>query len=491
MIYIYLEGHDFEYEVRELVKVFFFNENIIFIHDEEDYKGKGILVKNILSNTLDQIISTTMVYIDSKLVSSSTINDIQDIEIERDILKKKIRIGIKQSIYDALSKVSEISAPWGVLTGIRPIKIVHTLLDEGRDEKEIFNILNKEYRLFKDKAELIIDICKRQRKSIYPLNEDRFSLYVSIPFCPTRCLYCSFPTCSAVKYGRYIDEYTDKLIYEIGRISDMMKEKEISTVYIGGGTPTAIPVYNLERIIQSIYECFGYNNIKEITVEAGRPDTISIQILEMLKKNNVGRISINPQTMNNSTLKLIGRNHTAEDVIYSYYIAREIGFDVINMDLIVGLPSEGVKEIGSTLEEIKELDPENLTVHTLSVKRGSKFKATMDKYKIESQKVIDEMLEITRKYAKDMKLQPYYLYRQKQILGNLENIGYAKEGKECLYNIIMMEEKETVIAAGMGGVSKIFYPKENRIERIPNVKSLKEYLERTEEMVSRKRAILS
>lgn len=491
MIYIYLEGHDFEYEVRELVKVFFFNENIIFIHDEEDYKGKGILVKNILSNTLDQITSTTMVYIDSKLVSSSTINDIQDIEIERDILKKKIRIGIKQSIYDALSKVSEISAPWGVLTGIRPIKIVHTLLDEGRDEEEIFNILNKEYRLFKDKAELIIDICKRQRKYIYPLDEDKFSLYVSIPFCPTRCLYCSFPTCSAVKYGSYIDEYTDKLIYEIGRISDMMKGKEISTVYLGGGTPTAIPVYNLERILQYIYECFGYNNIKEITVEAGRPDTINGQILEVLKKNNVDRISINPQTMNNSTLKLIGRNHTAEDVIYSYYIAREIGFDVINMDLIVGLPSEGVKEIGSTLEKIKKLDPENLTVHTLSVKRGSKFKVTMDKYKIESQKVIDEMLEITRNYAKNMELQPYYLYRQKQILGNLENIGYAKEGKECLYNIIMMEEKETVIAAGMGGVSKIFYPKENRIERIPNVKSLKEYLERTEEMVSRKRAILS
>ncbi|QQY78752.1 oxygen-independent coproporphyrinogen-3 oxidase [Keratinibaculum paraultunense] len=491
MIYIYLEGHDFEYEVRELVKVFFFKKDIVFIYDEEEYTGRGIFIKNVLSSTLDQITSTTTVYIDSKLVSSSTINDIQSIEIEKNTLKKKVKIGIKQSIYDTLSKVSETFAPWGVLTGIRPIKIVHTLLDEGRNEEEIFNILNKEYRLFKDKAELIIDICKRQRKYIYPLDKDKFSLYVSIPFCPTRCLYCSFPTCSVVKYGSYIEEYTDKLIYEIDRISDMMRGKKISTVYIGGGTPTAIPIYNLERIIQSIYKYFEYSDIKEITVEAGRPDTITRQMLQMLKQNNVGRISINPQTMNNSTLKLIGRNHTVEDVIHSYYIAREIGFEVINMDLIVGLPSEETEEIKDTMKKIKKLDPENLTVHTLSVKRGSKFKVTMDKYKIESQKVIDEMLEITKNYARDMKLQPYYLYRQKQILGNLENIGYAKEGKECLYNMIMMEEKETVIAAGMGGVSKIFYPKEDRIERIPNVKSLEEYLNRTEEMVSRKSSRLS
>lgn len=491
MIYVYLKGHDFEYDVRELIKVFFFNEDIVFIHNEEEYMGNNILLKNILTYNKYGISSTTMIYMDNKLLSKNSITNIQDIKIEKDDLKKKIKVGIKQNIYNSLIEISETSAPWGILTGIRPVKIVHTLLDKGLDEEEIFSILNNQYKLFKDKAKLIIDICKRQRKYIYPLDENRFSLYVSIPFCPTRCLYCSFPTCSVSKYDDFVDEYTDRLVYEINQISDIMKGKTISTVYIGGGTPTAIPMKNLDRIIKSIYEYFGYDNIVEITVEAGRPDTIYRGMLEMLKENNVKRISINPQTMNDNTLKLIGREHCSKDIVESYYLAREIGFDVINMDLIVGLPSEGINDIKNTLKEIEKLDPENLTIHTLSVKRGSKFRSTMDKYKIKSQKIIDEMLENTREFAKYMNLQPYYLYRQKQILGNMENIGYAKEGKECIYNIMMMEEKETVVAAGMGGVSKIFYPKENRIERIPNVKSLKEYLDRTEEMIERKRNLLS
>lgn len=491
MIYVYLKGHDFEYDVRELIKVFFFNEDIVFIHDEEEYMGNDILLKNILTHNKDGISSTTMIYMDNELLFSNSITNIQDIKIEQDNLKKKIKVGIKQNIYDSLTKISETSAPWGILTGIRPVKIVHSSLDKGLDEEEIFSILNYQYRLFKDKAKLIMDICKRQRKYIYPLNENRFSLYVSIPFCPTRCLYCSFPTCSVARYEDFMDEYTDKLIYEIGQIGDMMKEKTISTVYIGGGTPTAIPIDNLDRIIKAIYEYFGHDNIVEMTVEAGRPDTIYREMLEMLKENNVERISINPQTMNDNTLKLIGRRHYSKDIVESYYLAREIGFDIINMDLIVGLPTEGVKEITNTLKEIEKLNPENLTVHTLSIKRGSKFKATMDRYKIESQRIIDEMLENTRKFAEHMKLKPYYMYRQKQILGNMENIGYAKEGKECIYNIVMMEEKETVVAAGMGGVSKVFYPKENRIERISNVKSLEEYLNRVEEMVERKRELLS
>lgn len=210
----------------------------------------------------------------------------------------------------------------------------------------------------------------------------------------------------------------------------------------------------------------------------------------MLNRNKVDRISINPQTMNDNTLRLIGRKHNSLDIIKSYYMAREIGFDIINMDLIVGLPSEGLNEINNTLEEIKKLRPENLTVHTLAVKRGSKFRETMDKYSVEDQSIIGKMLKETKKYANEMNLKPYYLYRQKQILGNFENIGYSLEGKECIYNIRMMEEKETIMAAGMGAVSKIFFPMENRIERVPNVKSLEEYLNRVDEMVERKHEVL-
>jgi len=334
---------------------------------------------------------------------------------------------------------------------------------------------------------LIINISKRQRKYIYPLNKNRFSLYVSIPFCPSRCIYCSFPSVPVNRYINMIENYREKVIWEIEKIRELMDGKFINTVYIGGGTPTAIPSKDLEKIIQAVYLNFGKDNIKEFTVEAGRPDTINEEVLSMLNENDIDRISINPQTMNDETLKLIGRNHTKDDIKRAYYLAKEIGFKVINMDLIVGLPSEGKDEIINTLMEIEELNPENLTVHTLAVKRGSKFKETMDRYSVGDQKSIEEMIQETVKLAHKMNLKPYYLYRQKQIMGNFENVGYSKEGMECIYNMAIMEEKETIIGAGMGSVSKIFFPKENRLERIPNFKSIEEYMERTDELIERKR----
>ena len=490
MIYLNLIGHDFRYEVRELTKIFFFKEEINFIEDVKEYPGNGILLKNILEQG-EKFNSITKVYKDNELIFEYKEENLEGVEIGQCDLKKKLRIGTKKSLYNALINISDTEAPWGILTGIRPIKIAHALLDEGLDEQKIQEILLNEYKISLEKVQLILDICKRQRKYLYPLDENKFSLYISIPFCPTRCLYCSFPSCSINRYSEYVDEYTDKLIYEIDNIKKLMNGKSISTVYIGGGTPTAIPVENLEKIILNVYKNFGRDNIEEITVEAGRPDTINKEVLNMLNRNKVERISINPQTMNDKTLRLIGRRHNSLDIIKSYYMAREIGFDIINMDLIVGLPSEGLKEINNTLEEIKKLSPENLTVHTLAVKRGSKFKETMDKYSVEDQSIIGKMLKETEKYAKEMKLKPYYLYRQKQILGNFENIGYSLEGKECIYNIKMMEEKETIMAAGMGAVSKIFFPRENRIERVPNVKSLEEYLSRVYEMVERKYKAIS
>lgn len=489
MIYLNLIGHDFRYEVQELIKIFFFKEDIIFIEDVEEYPGSGIFIQNILEQN-EKINSITKVYKDNKLIFEYTEENLQNVEIGQGDFKKKLRIGTKKSLYNALINISDTKAPWGILTGIRPVKIAHTLLDEGLYEGKIQEILLNEYKISFEKAQLILDICKSQRKYLYPLDENIFSLYISIPFCPTRCLYCSFPSCSINRYSEYVDEYTNKLIYEIDNIKELMKDKLISTIYIGGGTPTAIPIDNLEKIILNVYKNFGRENIDEITVEAGRPDTINKEVLNMLNRNKVDRISINPQTMNDNTLRLIGRKHNSLDIIKSYYMAREIGFDIINMDLIVGLPSEGLNEINNTLEEIKKLRPENLTVHTLAVKRGSKFRETMDKYSVEDQSIIGKMLKETKKYANEMNLKPYYLYRQKQILGNFENIGYSLEGKECIYNIRMMEEKETIMAAGMGAVSKIFFPMENRIERVPNVKSLEEYLNRVDEMVERKHEVL-
>ena len=489
MIYVLILNHEIKYDIIELIKVLFPGKEILFIERREEYLGEGVLITSSLSNTIDNILAKCQLYINNILICQS-IEDISLVEVHRK-LDNSIKIGIKKSIYNCLISKSVNEIPWGILTGIRPIKIVHDLLGKNINEDEIVRVLTEEYKLNLDKAKLMIDIGKRQRGYIYPLSDNRFSLYVGIPFCPTRCLYCSFPALPIGKYFDYLEEYVCKLIYEIESISDLMKDKKINTVYIGGGTPTAIPPRLLERIIQSIYNSFGERNIREFTVEAGRPDTITKEYLTMLNKNHIGRISINPQTMNNDTLKLIGRQHKSEDIIRTFNLAKEIGFDVINMDLIIGLPKEGVREVNNTLKEIKNLNPENLTVHTLAVKRGSKFKDTYDQYPIQSQHIIGDMLDLTIQYSKDMGLIPYYLYRQKQILGNYENVGYSRPNMECIYNIVMMEEKETIMAAGMGSVSKIFFPSDNRIERVPNFKDLKEYNERIEELIKNKEKVLN
>lgn len=490
MILVYLEGHNYEYEVRELIKLFFFGKEIKFVEDEKICNEYDILIKNCLRKAKDDYFSLTEIFKNGKIISSSSIESINNIYVGKDDLNKKIKTGIKQSIYEAISKIAELEAPWGILTGVRPVKIVHDLMDKQIKEEGIYDILRNEYKLYPDRARLIIEVAKKQRSFIYPLSEDRFSLYISIPFCPTRCIYCSFPSNSLDVSKKYVDEYTEKLIYELTEIKKIMKNKNIYTVYIGGGTPTAISTENLNKIIKSIYNLFGRENIEEITVEAGRPDTLTIEKLQMLRENYIERISINPQTMNLKTLETIGRMHTDKDVIRTFNLAREIGFSNINMDIIMGLPGEDINDVKNTLEIISELRPENLTVHTLAVKRVSEFRKTIDAYSLKDQNTINSMLEFSKKYAKNMGLLPYYLYRQKQMLGNLENIGYSIEGKECIYNMLIMEERETIIALGAGGVSKIFYPNENRFERVPNVKSLKDYLLRTEEMVERKRKFI-
>lgn len=486
MVYVYLEGHNFEHETFELIRLFF-KEDLIFINGEEEYDGNGILIINSLIETKDNFSCVTNVKSDGDSISSYSIDSIKDIDIKTFDIHKKIKLGIKKSIYYALSSTFNIELPWGILTGVRPVKIVNELMDDGYGEDVIYEILKNEYLLSKQKAMLIIEVAKNQRRFIWPLKEDRYNLYVNIPFCPTRCIYCSFPSNSIEQAKNYIDEYTKCVIYELKHMSQLLKGKKINTVYIGGGTPTSIPIKNLESIISSIYELFGNENINEITVEAGRPDTLNMDMLKMLKAYEIDRISINPQSMNQSTLRLIGRYHTNKDVIDAFNLAREIGFNLINMDIIVGLPGEGIDELTYTLDAISKLRPENLTVHTLAIKRGSKFISNLDMYSLTDGNTISNMLKLCGEYAENMGLKPYYLYRQKQMLGNYENIGYSLDDRECIYNILIMEERETIIAVGAGGVSKIFYPKENRIERVPNVKGLHDYLTRVDEMILRKK----
>ncbi|MFA5524170.1 MAG: coproporphyrinogen dehydrogenase HemZ [Tissierellales bacterium] len=486
MIYVYIEGHDFRYEVNELIKVFYFNTDISFIENKTFLVEQSLLIVSTLSNIISNFSVNTEVFSGNKIIASNIIDDYREIDIKEKNENKLARIAVKQSIFNALTKINPVKAPWGILTGIRPTKIVHELLNKDVEKDQIKRILTKEYKVNEDKANLTLDIALVEKKVTDFVDNNKFSLYVNIPFCPTRCLYCSFQSNPIDRYADFVDLYTDRLIYEIHKTKSLLQDKRIDTVYIGGGTPTSLPVKNLDRIIKNIYESFNKDHIREFTVEAGRPDTINEDMLFMLHDNDIKRISINPQTMNENTLSLIGRKHTSMDIIKAYKLAKNIGFETINMDIIVGLPKESIEDVRFTMEEIMKLNPENLTVHTMAIKRASRLKESLDEYSFTTQSTLEEMLLITKSYADSMDMHPYYMYRQKQILGNFENVGYSKPGKECIYNILIMEEKQTIIAVGAGGTSKIFYPKENRIERVPNVKDLKEYINRVEEMVERK-----
>ena len=320
------------------------------------------------------------------------------------------------------------------------------------------------------------------------MDKNTVSLYVSIPFCPTRCYYCSFLANSLSKYSDLKPLYVEKLLEEVKGVAKLLREtgKEVETLYIGGGTPTTLTPEEMDKLITGLYEEFDLSNIKEFTVEAGRPDTINREILEVLKKHNVTRISINPQTMNDETLEKVGRKHTVNDIIECFQLARELGFDNINMDIILGLIDEDLEMVENTLKQIEKLSPESLTVHTLAVKRTSKLKEHIDEYQLTQFDEMSKMIDLSMKYAKKMGLNPYYMYRQKHMLGNLENIGYAKEGYECIYNIQMMEERQSNIALGAGSITKFVYIDENRIERVENVKNLEQYIDRVDEMINRK-----
>lgn len=487
MIYIYLDGYEYNLGIFELIRSFFPNRELKNIKDLEDYSSGSLIYLFIYnSNSLNTF--KCQFFVDNKLIAENE-EVLEDINIKKN-RNKTINIGVKKSIFKTLIKVCKTKHPWGVLTGIRPTKIVHDLIENKIETEDILNILTKQYLLDKDKATLILEIAGRQKQFLYPIGNSKFSLYINIPFCPTRCKYCSFPTIPINKYNYLVNSYIDHLIYEIKEIRELATNKNINTVYIGGGTPTSIPVNSLRRVINEVYNCFGEDTINEFTVEAGRPDTLSLEMIRMLKEMKIKRISINPQTMNDKTLKLIGRNHTSKDIVNTYKIAKEIGIENINMDLIVGLPGESLKDMKNTLNLIEELSPENITVHTLSLKNGSAFKEHKSEYNLEEQIIVENMLDATRVFAEKNGYFPYYLYRQKNIIGNFENVGYTKKEKECIYNISIMEEKESILGAGVGATSKIYYPGENKLERLYNFRSLNEYLNRFDEIINNKRNIL-
>ena len=380
--------------------------------------------------------------------------------------------------------------PWGTLTGIRPVKLPMALLEQGFSDVEIARELKKEYLIGDEKCGLSIRIAHKERALLDLLDyEDGYSLYVGIPFCPTTCLYCSFTSYPYSRWEKRMEEYVTALEKEIQFVQERFAGKKLNTIYFGGGTPTTLsPVY-LDRILRQITEGFDLSDLKEWTVEGGRPDSITPEKLAVLRRYPVDRISINPQTMKQETLDLIGRKHTVEDVKNAFYMARDAGFDNINMDLIIGLPQERAEDVARTMEEIQALKPDNLTVHTLAIKRASRLNTEKEQYgHLYLEQNTAAMMDITARGAAQMGMEPYYLYRQKNMSGNLENVGYAKPGKEGIYNILIMEEKQTIVACGAGSVTKRVDP--DHIERASNVKDIEQYLTRIDEMIDRKKKLL-
>lgn len=380
------------------------------------------------------------------------------------------------------------TTPWGILTGIRPAKIATKHLLEGKSATEVSKIFTDEYGCSPQKASLAVEVAEAEmpiRKNMYA---DGVSVYIGIPFCPTRCLYCSFVTCGTRQAAKLMDPYIECLEKEISYTAQILKENgdRIETLYIGGGTPTTLTPELLDRLISHIYKEFDLEFLREFTVEAGRPDTVTREKLNILRKHNISRISINPQSMNEETLKIIGRNHTPQQIIDAFYLARECGFDNINMDVIAGLPGETLDMFKKTLEEVEQLSPENTTVHVMSIKRSSRLHEYLEDYQLPDGETVSQMVDFAYEFLKLKDKHPYYMYRQKNQLGNLENVGYSKKGFDNLYNVYIMEEIQSIISLGCGGVTKTVDKSTDRIERIFNVKEPKDYIERIDEMLSRK-----
>ena len=392
---------------------------------------------------------------------------------------------LKREIYRFLEKETGKSPKWGILTGIRPVKLAGEMTDQlGGDEA--LKKLDDEYLLHPEKSRLITNILDYQRKLLGKPEKDSLSIYLGIPFCPTRCLYCSF-TSNQVKKPE-IDRYLEALHKEIEYCGAKMAQRNDApeSIYIGGGTPTTLDELQLEGLLKKISECFDLSKLKEFTVEAGRPDTITPKKLEVMKRYGVDRISINPQSMKQHTLEIIGRAHTVDQTLEAFKKARDAGFDCINADLIAGLPEESLEDFKNSVDTMIDLGAENITVHTLAVKRASRLKEFDAEFNYRREDLREEMLTYAHIALSKAGYEPYYLYRQKHTSGNTENIGFCKRDLISAYNVRIMEEAQSILALGAGGISKVYYPDENRLERVANVSNYEIYIDRIDEMILRK-----
>ncbi len=481
MIAVQLNKRDFEYDIHSLIRAFYPGMDVP-VYQEEEPHPEGWEKKLVVDYQPDKI---TLVFQNSDGQILAQREQLVDYEADRKATKNVL----KSMMYELFRDYTGQDLPWGNLTGIRPTKIPMALLEQGWKNTEIADYMRKTYYTSNEKTALSIMIANRERHILKDINyEDGYSLYVGIPFCPSICLYCSFSSSPLSVWKNKVDTYLDALCKEIEACARIYRNRKLDTIYMGGGTPTTLEPYQMDRLLTKIEECFDRSYLKEFTVEAGRPDSITREKLEVLRKHGISRISINPQTMNQSTLDIIGRRHTVEQTVEAFHLARELGFDNINMDLIVGLPGEEYEQVEHTMKEVTALDPDSITVHSLAVKRAARLNMFKDQYKEMTFTNNQQIMEMTARYAYQAGHSPYYLYRQKNMAGNFENVGYAKPDSAGIYNILIMEEKQSILALGAGATSKKVSGE--LIERTENVKDIKNYVERIDEMIERKRLLM-
>ena len=491
MVKVFTEGHDYYYEVADILANYCCRDEIEFIREKAPAADRGLFVHSKLEADKDGVtVKCAITWEGGPVVQEDRFEPAGGSALE---VRKQYKRYVKHNLLKAAERFFQKELPWGILTGIRPVKMIHKLMERGMKEDEILKHLVEFYRLAPEKARLGMDIALTERKFIFPIDPGKVSIYISIPFCPTRCSYCSFPSNRISRWGNLTEKYMDCLAEEIRAAGSALKNQGITcdTVYIGGGTPTSLGLPQLERLLAEVRQAFISSYTREFTVEAGRPDTLDKEKLELIKRYGTSRISINPQTMNPSTLEVIGRKHSPEDIIRAFELARQAGYNNINMDIIMGLPGENVETVMHTLEHIGALKPEGVTVHTLAIKRASKLHEEAFDAALVEESEVEAMMKCAQEYLQRMGMKPYYLYRQKYMVGNLENIGFCFPGYEGIYNMQIMEERQTVLGLGAGAVSKLVILSEDRLERIENPKSLQHYIERALDLAGVKEKVIA
>lgn len=472
---LYVKNHNFHFELENLTRLFFPNEKITVIRDFSEPQPPCIYTE-----VSDKI--TISVNIGSFNKSETAVKKLTDDDNE---------LVSAQLLYKLLCDFTGLTQPWGILTGVRPVKLLRRLAEESSEEQAVKKF-EKDFFVSNEKIALSRETEHNERKILELSKPESFSLYVGIPFCPSRCSYCSFVMASIERAEKLIEPYTKLLCEEIKRTAEIANKLDLrlETVYFGGGTPTTLSAEQLDTVLRTVNKSFDMSTCREFTVEAGRPDTIDIAKLFALKENKVDRISINPQTVNDEVLKTIGRKHTAQQFFDAFELARKCGFDNINTDLIAGLPTDTPESFKNSLDLIVRLNAECITVHTLCMKRASRL--TTEGVTLDLQQARDarEMLAYTQNILGQNEYIPYYMYRQSRMVGNLENVGWSKKGFESLYNVYVMDETHTILACGSGGVTKLKRNNPDYLERIFNFKYPYEYIDRFDELIQRKSGIM-